>query len=223
MTVPASMLQLYNGRMVEIQVDIVSDLTCPWCFIGKRRLEKATAAKPGVTFRVRWLPFELHPGLGPEGVDLATLLRRKFGDEAMIRRLVERVALAGRADGIAFAFDRMRIPSTLAAHCLLEWAGPAQNDLCEALFRAQFEAGRDIGDHAVLAELAGAAGLDAVAVRERLDRGDARERVRAEAASRRVDGVPHFVFGGQVHLSGAQPPEALLRAIDEALRAQHAA
>jgi predicted DsbA family dithiol-disulfide isomerase len=224
MTVPTSILELYNGHVAEIQVEIVSDLVCPWCFIGKRRLEKAMALRPDVAFQVRWLPFQLHPDLGPEGMPIADVLQRKFGDEAKVKTLVDRIAGAGRADGIAFAFDRIqRVPSTLAAHCLVDWAGPEAGAMAESIFHAYFEEGRDIGDHALLAELGGAAGLDAAEVKARLDRGDDRDRIAAEARAHAQDTrcVPHFTFGGRVRVAGAQQPADLVRAFDAVLH--HAA
>ena len=205
-------------------VDIVSDVVCPWCYIGKRHLEAALAGLPELgEVAVRWHPFELNPDLPAEGIDRGVYLQAKFGGPQRAAQVYERVREAGRRADIAFAFDSIsRQPNTRDAHRLVAWAqasGDAQ-DLVERLFRAYFIEGRFVGDRDVLAGLAAASGLDAKAARAWLDAGmgakevgEAEERVRQLG----ITGVPFFIFAGRVGLSGAQPPEAIVAAIRQAL------
>lgn len=205
-------------------VDVVSDVVCPWCYIGKRHLEAALAGLPELgEVAVRWHPFELNPDLPAEGIDRGAYLEAKFGGPQRAAQVYERVREAGRRADIEFAFDSIsRQPNTRDAHRLVAWAqasGDAQ-DLVERLFRAYFIEGRFVGDREVLAGLAADAGLDAKAARAWLDAGmgakevgDAEERVRQLG----ITGVPFFIFAGRVGLSGAQPPEAIVAAIRQAL------
>jgi predicted DsbA family dithiol-disulfide isomerase len=199
-----------------MRVDIVSDAICPWCFIGKRRFERALAeAAPGAVpgpVEIGWRPFQLNPDIPREGMDRAAYLRAKFGDAPGAGRH-DAVIAAGREEGIAFDFAAIkRTPSTLDAHRLIRYAGERdrQDATVEALFRAYFTAGRDIGDPAELAAIAGEAGLDRAAVAAHLA-GDADlEAVRAEDAFARqigINGVPCFIFERKYAISGAQPPE----------------
>src|SRR5687767_7456998 len=153
-----------------LAIDVVSDVVCPWCFIGKRRLEAAIAAA-GVAVTIRWRPFQLDPTIPPEGKDRRQYLVAKFGSGDRIRQMQERIAELGQAEGLAFAFDRITLsPNTLDAHRLIRWAGEAgrQDAAVEALFRAYFIDGENLGDRATLARIAGAAGLDAERVAARL-------------------------------------------------------
>ncbi len=198
-------------------IEIASDVICPWCYIGKRRLEKALESLKGeVEARIEWLPFQLNPDMPEQGVARADYRRAKFGSVEKGRALDARVAQEGAGEGIAFAFDRMqRTPNTVAAHKLIDLAqrqgksGP----VVDALFRAYFEEARDIGDAAVLAEIANAAGVDkwpegvnAPQVAEQ------EERVRDLG----ISGVPTFIFDKKSGLSGAYPPDLLAQAIREA-------
>ncbi|MDH5285647.1 MAG: DsbA family oxidoreductase [Betaproteobacteria bacterium] len=207
-----------------LTVDVVSDVVCPWCYIGKRHLEAALARLPGLRdVAVRWHPFELNPDLPAAGVDRRAYLEAKFGGEARAAQIYERVRDAGRQAGIGFALDAIaRQPNTRDAHRLVAWAqasGDAQ-DLVERLFRAYFVEGRFVGDRDVLVELAAASGYDAQAARAWLDAGtgtaeiaEAEERVRRLG----ITGVPFFIFAGRVGLSGAHPPESMVAAIRQAL------
>lgn len=210
-----------------IEVDLVADLACPWCYLGLVRLDRARAMRPELPVQVHWRPFFLNPHMPPEGIDRATYLRRKFGTDA--RQVYARIEESGRADGIAFAFDRMpRTPSTLLAHRLIllaEEQGRA-DALIRALFRALFETGRDVGRPEVLAEIADEAGLDPAEVTEFL----AGDRLAAEvsAAHRQaarigIHGVPVFIFDRDQAISGAQPPEVLAGLLDVAASSRAAA
>ena len=199
-------------------IEIASDVICPWCYIGKRRLEKALERMEGeVEVRIEWLPFQLNPDMPAGGLPRAEYRRAKFGSVEKGRALDARVAAEGEGEGIAFAFERMeRTPNTRPAHQLIELAqkqgraGP----VVDALFRAYFEEARDIGDEAVLKGIAAGAGVtgwpgeqDANAVREK------EELVRNFG----ISGVPTFIFDRKSGLSGAYPPDLLAQAIREAV------
>jgi len=212
-------------------IDVVSDVVCPWCYIGKRHLEAALAtldesgqARPVV----RWHPYELNPDLPAEGVDRREYLERKFGGPARAAQIYERVQRAGTQAGLAFDFERIeRQPNTRAAHRLIAWAqGRGDADpLVERLFRAYFIDGRFVGANEVLAEIAHESGLDADAAYAFLasDVGNA-EIAEAEerAASLGISGVPFFIVDGRYGLSGAQPAEAIVEALRRAQQPQAA-
>jgi predicted DsbA family dithiol-disulfide isomerase len=217
-----------GNRERALSIDVVSDVVCPWCFIGKRRLEAALAqlGSEGGSMRpvVTWQPFELNPDLPREGIDRRDYLDAKFGGRERAAQIYERVRAAGASVGIAFAFDRItRQPNTLDAHRLIAWA-QARGDaepLIERLFRAYFLEGRPIGEQRELAEIAAESGLDRAAARTVLGTGEGEQAVR-EAIHRfvdlGVDGVPFFILGNKVAVSGAQEPRILLDAIHEAAR-----
>src|SRR3954470_15618232 len=205
---------------MSLSVDVISDPICPWCFIGKRRLEKAVAAHDGPV-RVRWLPFQLNPQMPREGVSRREYRTRKFGSWERSLELDAQVAAAGAGEGIAFAFDRMeRTPNTLDAHRLVWLAEQegVQDAVVEALFRAYFTEGRDVGARQTLLDVVAGAGLDRGQAEGVLTSGGGLEAIREadELARRvRVEGVPFFVINGRVPLSGAQPPEAFLAAFKQ--------
>jgi predicted DsbA family dithiol-disulfide isomerase len=217
-----------------LRIEVFSDVVCPWCFVGKRRLEEALAlirarrggAAPAV--EVAWRAFELNPGLPREGVDRAAYRRAKFGSPERSQLLDARLLAAGESVGIAFAFDKIqRTPNTFDAHRLLWLAGAlgAQNELAEALFRAYFLEGGNVGDHAVLAGLAEAAGVPRVRAESLLRgrEGEAEVRTDEDRAWRSgIQGVPHFVIGGVGSISGAQQAEIIAAAIENALAASAA-
>jgi predicted DsbA family dithiol-disulfide isomerase len=206
-----------------IEVGLIADLACPWCYLGLARLERARAMRPEKPVRLRWQPFFLNPELPPEGMDRQTYLRVKFGGEAAARRVYERIVESGLADGVDFAFDRMRrTPNTMLAHRLILLAEErgAGETFIGALFRALFIEGRDIGDPQQLIELGADAGLE----RNEVDEFLAGERHRkAVLASHRqaerlgVRGVPVFVVGGEYVIAGAQPAEVLAGLLDLAM------
>jgi len=210
-----------------LSIDIISDVVCPWCYIGKRRLESALAhrasnqARPA---RVRWLAFQLNPDIPSQGADRRSYLERKFGGPERAQQIYARIKAAGVEVGIPFDFERIaRQPNTVDAHRLIAWAQDldlkGSDALIERLFRAYFVDGIDIGDTEALASLAGAAGFDATAARAWLASDAGRADVEAEEQRSRalgVTGVPFFVFNSRVAVSGAQPSDALLAAIDQA-------
>jgi len=209
------------GAPEVLAVDVISDVVCPWCFIGKRRLEKAIAAA-GLPLRIRWRPYQLDPTIPPAGKDRHAYLEAKFGSAERIRQLQANVAASGASEGIDFAFDRIAVsPNTLDAHRLVRWAGESgrQDEVVEALFRAYFLEGRNVGDHEVLADIAAATGMDRKNVAARLASGADRAAVSAEVEEAQrigVTGVPTFILAGRYALVGAQPAEeiaAALRAI----------
>jgi predicted DsbA family dithiol-disulfide isomerase len=208
-----------------LTIDVVSDVVCPWCFIGKRRLEGALAlyakAHPDAPApTVTWRPFQLNPGMPDEGMSRAEYVQRKFGDRG--GAVYDRVTAVGREVGIPFSFDRIaRQPNTLAAHSLIELAETrgAQDALVEAFFRAYFLDGADLTTRANLVAIAAGAGLDRAEVEAWLDDTNARDLAGAEDQRAReigIEGVPFFIFNGRVALSGAHPAETLLEAMRQA-------
>jgi predicted DsbA family dithiol-disulfide isomerase len=198
-----------------VNIEIVSDVICPWCYIGKRRLEKALALHGGAP-ELHWLPFQLNPDMPREGMPRAEYRQRKFGSLERAKQLDARVAAEGAGEGIAFAFDRIqRTPNTLAAHQLIETAQQeGKGDaVVDALFRAYFEDARDIGADDVLAEIAARCAVAGWP-------GSADEkRVAALEASMRgmgISAVPMFIFDRKLGVSGAHPPESLAAAMREA-------
>ena len=204
-------------------VDVVSDLVCPWCFIGKRKLETALPqfadAQPSVDVRVRWHPFELNPDLPASGLPRTTYLARKFGGSERAGEIYARVARAGDAVGIAFRFDRIETqPNTFDGHRLVAWAQQqrAAGDLVERLFSAFFVEGRAIGDAGELARIASECGWMDEDARAMLASDALRDVVASEsreAIDAGIQGVPCFIFNGRIAVSGAQDPQTLLNAI----------
>jgi predicted DsbA family dithiol-disulfide isomerase len=198
-------------------IDVVSDVVCPWCFVGKRRLEKAIAIA-AVPVAVRWHPFQLDPTIPPEGKDRRAYLEAKFGTAERIAELHQAIAAAGASEGIDFAFDRIAVsPNTLAAHRLIRWAAAEgkQEAIVDALFRAYFLEGRDIGDAEVLADIAAAAGMDRTRVAARFASDEDRAEVESEIRSAQsvgVTGVPTFILAGRYGVVGAQAPQVLAEA-----------
>jgi predicted DsbA family dithiol-disulfide isomerase len=207
------------------RIDVVSDAICPWCWIGKRHLEGALArlADEGERFAVHWRPFQLNPDMPRDGVERAAYRAAKFGSIERSRELDAQVAAAGAAAGLEFRFDRQRrTPNTVEAHRLVRRAGEAgsaaQDAVVEALFRAYFQDGRDIGDAAVLAAVASETGMEDAAAF--LASGDGAAEVRAEDAGLRrlgISGVPSFALAGHVLFSGAVPAERMAEAFRRAL------
>ncbi len=210
---------------MSLTIDVVSDVVCPWCFIGKRRLEGALALYAGEHADapapvVTWRPFQLNPDLPDDGMGRAAYVARKFGTRG--GAVYDRVAAAGREVGIAFAFDRIvRQPNTVAAHSLTELAraGAKQDALVEALFKAYFLDGVDLTARANLVAIATGAGLARADVEAWLDNAQASAMVRTEDARAReigIEGVPFFIFNGRLAVSGAQPSAVLLEAMKRA-------
>jgi predicted DsbA family dithiol-disulfide isomerase len=208
-------------------VDVISDVVCPWCFIGRRRLGEAltlyAATDPGIRPLVSWHPFQLNPDLPREGIARQAYLEAKFGGRERAAEIYARVRAAGRMVGIEFEFERIeRQPNTIDAHRLVSWAqaNGDPEELVERLFRAYFLEGRFIGDREVLADVAGEAGLSREAARAHLDSElgtDAIEAMDRRVRELGVTGVPFFIFGGRVAVSGAQEAPVLVGAMEQAM------
>ena len=215
--------------MSVLAIDIVSDTVCPWCYIGKRRLEAALEKRPGIDAEIRWRPYQLAPELPAEGMARDAYLAAKFEALTDARAVFDRIAEAGRSAGLDFAFDRIaRAPNTLDSHRLILWAGSAgcQDGVVEDLFRAYFREGRDIGKSEVLVEIAGRHGMDAPLVAQLLEEGRDRERVAQEATAARragISGVPTFIFDQRYAISGAQDTPLLLDVLDRLMAARQQA
>jgi len=206
-------------------IDVVSDVVCPWCYLGKRRLERALTLVPDVAIEVRWRPFQLDPTIPPEGIDRRAYIEKKFGIAGTVTPMHERLAEVGIDEGIDYHFERIkRSPNTIDAHRLIRWAGPGQEEpTVERLFRAYFIEGRDIGDHTVLGEVAGDVGLDGDSLEKRLSTDEDRSIVEqeiAEAYRIGVTGVPCFIVGGRYAVMGAQSPETIAEAIQAVVTEQ---
>lgn len=204
-----------------INLDFLADPVCPWCLIGKARLDAALAARPGHPFLRAWHPFQLNPDMPREGADRAAWLEARFGGRREAAAACARVDAAAAEAGIAIPWERIRrIPNTVDAHRLIHWAGieGRQEAVVTALFAAYWQEGRDIGDADVLADLADGAGLDAAVIR-RLLRGEADadeiRRREAHARARGATAVPTFVIADRHVVPGAQATDLWLRLIDE--------
>lgn len=205
-------------------IEVYADVVCPWCFIGKRRLERALAMRPEIQASVKWRPFQLNPWMPPEGMTRAEFLTAKFG-AADAGRIYDGIRRTGEGEGIEFSFDLIEtMPNTLDAHRLIRWAdqqGPA-DQLVDALFQAYFTAGARLGEHGVLAYIASVAGYDRDAAMAYLISGLDTDEVReADAGARQVgiQGVPCFIIEERYAVSGAQEPEYFMPLFDLALGA----
>lgn len=204
-----------------IQIDIISDVACPWCYIGKAYLDRALEARPDHDFIIEWHPYQLNPEFPTDGMDRDAYMAAKFGSRENVIRLHEPLLAHAEKAGVTFDFPAIRrAPNTLNAHRLIHWAGleARQTLMKSALLRAYWRDGRDIGDIAMLADIAGEVGLDR-AVTLRLLQSDAdKDTVRARIAHSRergVNSVPTFILANQHALQGAQPTETWLKVIDE--------
>ena len=200
-----------------MRLDIFSDPICPWCFIGKRRLERALAARPDLEIDVHWRAFQLNPEMPAEGMERQLYLELKFGGPAAAQRIYDTIAEAGAGEKIDFDFGAIRrTPNTINAHRLIRRAAAdgKQDAVVEALFRRYFLAGEDIGDTAALLEVAAEAGLESAGLEAFLAGSEESETVRGEDASARrtgIQGVPTFIFANRFALSGAHEPEVLIQ------------
>jgi len=211
-----------------VRVDVVSDVVCPWCFIGKRRLEKALALKPDIPVEVHWRPYFLNDWIPREGISREEYLTTKFGSPERYKGIAQRVSAAATAEGLTYAIDKIsRQPNTIDAHRLIRWAGAHGKaaEMKQRLMDLYFTEGADLTDRAVLAKAAGDVGLDAKEIGEWLASDKDRAEVENEALAAKeagIEGVPMFIFGGKFAVSGAQSPEYLADAI-ERLATQDAA
>jgi predicted DsbA family dithiol-disulfide isomerase len=202
-----------------VTIDVVSDVVCPWCYIGKRRLERALALRPDIQAQVRYRPFFLNPWVPREGIERTKYLETKFGSVERYNENAARIAEVAAAEGLTYAFNRIqRQPNTLDAHRLILWA-PDPAKMNERLMQLYFSEGADLTDRNVLLDAAAATGLDRETVARDLDSDRDVELVTHEAARASeagVSGVPFFILNNRIGVSGAQPPEMLAQAIDKA-------
>ena len=202
-----------------MHIDIYSDVVCPWCYVGKRRLERALSdSKELVQPAITWRPFQLNPTMPKEGLERTAYLEAKFGSLDAFRQMEEHVFAAGAEEQIAFAFGKIvRTPNTFLAHRLIWYAGQegCQNAIVDSLFKGYFEEGVDIGSLSVLAQLAERAGLKAEPFFEGQD-GTAEVKAEESAGHRLgIRSVPYFLLNGTYALSGAQPPDRFVAAFKQ--------
>ncbi|MFM2354528.1 MAG: hypothetical protein RLZZ528_264 [Pseudomonadota bacterium] len=208
-----------------IKLDIISDVACPWCYVGKAYLDRALDQRPDHPFAVEWHPYQLNPELPAGGVDRAAYLEAKFGSRENIIRVHEPLLKHAEAAGVSFDLPAIRrSPNTLNAHRVIHWAGleGRQTLMVSRIMRAYWAEGRDIGNGATLAELATEVGLDRTGIERLLvTNADTAEIQSREAHSRQrgVNAVPTFVIAGKYVVQGAQPTELWLEVIDD-LQAQ---
>ena len=212
-----------------MEIDIIFDTVCPWCYIGKRRLEMALSMRPQIRVKLNWRPFLLNPEMPPEGIDRTAYLVKKFGSESRTNRIYGTIGEAGQSVEIDFAFERIgKTPNSVDSHRLVRFAHERglADEVVEALFVEFFINGRDIGNLRVLTEIGAANGLDAQEVEAYLNT-DADvgaihdENVHAHRLG--INGVPSFAFNEKFVISGAQEPQVLARMLDAALATEDAA
>jgi predicted DsbA family dithiol-disulfide isomerase len=215
-------MRLMTSNDTPLPIDVVSDVVCPWCFIGKRLLEKAVALKPEIPVVVRFRPYFLNPWIPREGITREEYLTTKFGSVERYNSGASRVAEAAAAVGLNYARDKIkRQPNTLDCHRLILWADRIGNAarMKQRLMDLYFSEGADLTDREVLVKAAADCGLDPAQVRAQLASDEDVERVTADAISAKeagIDGVPCFIFGGLIAVSGAQAPEYLAQMIERA-------
>ena len=212
-----------------VRIDVVSDVVCPWCFIGKRRLEKALALNPDIPVEVHWRPYFLNDWIPREGISREEYLTTKFGSPERYKEIAQRVAQAAASEGLTYAIDDIsRQPNTLDAHRLIRWAegiGKAA-EMKQKLMDYYFTEGADLTNHPVLVQAAADIGLDPEDVGAALASDQDVAQIEQEALAAKqagIEGVPCFIFGGKFAVSGAQAPEYLADAIARAAQAQDAA
>ena len=203
-----------------MQIDVFSDPICPWCYIGKRRLERALAARRELRPEIRWRAFQLNPAMPEDGLERQSYLSAKFGSAAEAQRLYGQIDQVGMTEGINFRFSEIRVtPNTIAAHRLIRYATrqDKQDAVVEALFRAYFLEGRNIGDRGILIDIASESGLETEPARLYLECTDDVALIREEDMRGRqmgIEGVPYFIVNQSYALSGAHEPEAFYSLFD---------
>lgn len=204
-----------------MELDVVIDVVCPWCYVGKRQLDKALAERPGVVKTIRYRPYQLSAETPDEGVDRNEYYKRKFGDSPQFKASREHLIATGKNLGIEFDFEsECRIANTLDAHRLLRWAMGAgmQLDVAERLMKAYFVESKFLGDHDLLVDIAREAGMDAELVADLLKSDKDKDLIRSEvhqAHAMGIQGVPMFIFNGNAGVSGAQDASVLVQVIDK--------
>jgi predicted DsbA family dithiol-disulfide isomerase len=211
----------------KVRIDIVSDVVCPWCYLGKARLEAALKDLPDIEAEVHWRPYQLDPTIPRTGVDRKAYMEAKFGPGPGLAEAHARLTAFGKELGLAFAFDAIKVsPNTMNAHRLIRWAAQAgpgmQNQVVDLLFKAYFEQGKDIGDASVLTEIAKSGGMDEAIVTTLLPTDAEEAGVIGEIAQAKqlgISGVPCFIIDQKYAVSGAQTPDILADAIRNAVKA----
>ena len=203
-----------------MRIDVISDTVCPWCFVGKRRLERAMDLRPELDFEVHWHPFQLNPDVPSEGVDRATYYAEKFGSGGRIESMVEQLKSIGTELGINFDFEAIKIqPNTRLSHCFISaFEGDTQSAVKEAVLSAFFEQGRDIGDRDVLMDIATQLGVDTQLASAALDDSVLQAAVAEQSEQARangINGVPTFIFDQLRGFSGAQEETTFLQMFDQ--------
>jgi predicted DsbA family dithiol-disulfide isomerase len=212
--------------MADMRIDIFSDTVCPWCFIGKRRLERALGGELPEGLEIQWRAFQLNPDMPSEGMDRKAYLEAKFGGPEGARRVYDQIVLAGQGEGIEFQFKSIpRTPNSVQSHRLIRFAMTKgkEDEVVERLFNGYFLEGKDIGDDQVLTEIADASGLPREEVEAFLAGDEYREEILGEdlyARQQGINGVPCFIFNGRYALSGAQDPAILRQVIDSLLASE---
>ena len=215
--------------MERITIDVVSDVVCPWCYLGKARLELAIAeVQDEVGVDINWRPYRLNPDYPPEGVDQKKSLEEKLGGAERVAQAHKMLTDFGKEVGINFNFEAIKIgPNTLDAHRLIHWAMIEDREKADkvvnGLFKANFEEGRNVGDHAVLLDVAEKAGLDRAVTASLLSSDADKDLVVEEIESAQkmgVNGVPFFIFDQQYAVSGAQTPDILAGALRDIAKAK---
>lgn len=216
----------YAGSPATLQVDVIADLICPWCYLGKRRLDEALAAVRGPS-KVTWYPFQINPAMPVSGMSLDEYLEKKFGDIESLLPAMDELKQLGKAEGIEFNFDRVaRVPNTLDAHRLMklgETEEVSTSVLAESILRGFFENGLDIADRDVLIDIGGDSGLSRADINKTLDNDDSRRIVLSQEAHVRqsgVTGVPDFLINKRLFAVGAQSTENFIKIFDRAMFGQ---
>lgn len=211
-----------------VSIDVVSDVVCPWCYVGMKRLDKAIAAVPDIDVSVNWRPYQLDPSVPEQGMDRKAYMLAKFGSEQRIRQMHERIEGLGRDEGIEFRFEDIKVAAnTLDAHRVIRWAGTAgdgvQHEVVRRLFSQNFEQGGNLNDPATLVKVAREAGMDASVVEALLPTDADKDAVRNEIATASrmgITGVPCFLFEGKYAVMGAQDAATLADAIRQIAEAK---
>ena len=206
-----------------MQIDFIADVVCPWCYLGWRRLHKALAMRPDIEAKVVWRPYQLDPSLPEEGVDRKAYMAAKFPDAERRGAITKVLDDNAAEDGITWDLTAIKVsPNTNAAHRLIRWAQTAgcQDEVLEGVLAAYFSKGEDIGDPVVLADIGAAAGMDRLIILKLLSEGADKDTITREhqmAHEAGVSGVPFMIFDGKVAVSGAEPADRLVRAVDKAV------
>jgi len=206
-----------------LKIDIISDVVCPWCYIGKRRLEKALKSFPNIRPSIQWFPYQLDASIPETGIPRADYLNRKFGSPEKINQIYGTIFDAGKEEGLNFAFGNIKTsPNTLNAHRLIRWSASTghQDRLVERLFELFFMEGADLGDKNILADAAGDVDMDRDLVSQLLDTDRDMVEVKAQINKTRqkgITGVPCFILGEKIGLIGAQQSDVIINTISQIL------